>query len=225
MEAGTKVVGYVRVSTAEQSNNGHGLDAQETAIRREVERRGWVLVGIERDAGMTGKTIDRPGLASALDAVKTKRAAGLIVAKLDRLSRSVVDFGSILEAFDRMGATLIALDLGVDTSTPGGRLVANVFASVAQWEAETISLRTKEGLAAARAKGQPISGPSVADNPELRDRIAGMRADGLTMRAIAAKLNADGVPTLRGAKGWSVSSVQTALGYKRPKKRRTTLTI
>ncbi|MBO9531747.1 MAG: recombinase family protein [Solirubrobacteraceae bacterium] len=225
MEAGTKVIGYTRVSTAERVAGSHGLDAQEAAIRAEAERRGWLLVGIECDAGATGKDTDRPGLAAALEAVKGKRAEGLIVAKLDRLSRSVVDFGSILEAFDRMGATLVALDLGVDTSTPGGRLVANVFASVAQWEAETISLRTKEGLDAARAKGLPISRPSVADVPGLRERITGMRAAGRTMQSIADELNADGVPTLRGAPKWTTNSVNTALGYKRPAKRRKALAL
>lgn len=224
MEAGTKVLGYARVSTAEQAVGGYGMDAQEAAIRAEVERRGWVLVGIVREEG-SGKDTDRPGLLDALRQVRDGSASGLIVAKLDRLSRSVIDFGSILERMNEWGATLVALDLQVDTSTPTGKLIANVLASVAEWERETIGQRTRDGLAAARAKGQPISGPSVADNPELRDRIARMRAEGMTLRAIAAALNDAGVPTLRGASAWSVSSVQTALGYKRPKKRRAALLL
>ncbi len=118
MEAGTKVIGYVRVSTAEQAVGGHGMDAQEVAIRAEVDRRGWVLVRIVRDEGASGKDTDRPGLLDALRQVRDGAASGLVVAKLDRLSRSVVDFGTILDHFIDWGATLVALDLGVDTSTP-----------------------------------------------------------------------------------------------------------
>jgi DNA invertase Pin-like site-specific DNA recombinase len=220
MNPGAQVLGYVRVSLAETARNGHGLDAQEAAIRDECERRGWALVDVIRDEGRSGKDMDRPGLAAALAAIAEGKAAGLIVSKLDRLSRSVVDFGTLLEWFERAGATLVALDLGVDTSTPGGRLIANVFASVAEWERETIALRTREGLAAARAKGQPISRPAVADDPKLQARIARMRARGLTLQRIADKLNAEGVPTLRGAAAWTTASVQTATGYKRPKPRR-----
>ena len=145
-----------------------------------------------------------------------REAAGLIVSRLDRLSRSVVDFGCLLEWMDEAGATLVALDLGVDTSSPGGRLVANVFASVAEWERATIAARTKAGLAAVRAQGKPISRASVTDRPELRERIAAMRAAGITLQGIADELNAERVPTLRGGSHWRPSSVRTAAGWQRP---------
>lgn len=223
MEAGTKVIGYVRVSTAEQAAGGHGLDAQESAIRHEVERRGWVLVRIARDEGASGKDTDRPGLLEALRDVRDGAASGLVVGKLDRLSRSVVDFGTILDHFNEWGATLVALDLGVDTSTPTGRLVANVLASVAEWERETIGQRTKDGLAVAKAKGRQVGGPSVPS--DVRERIATMRADGLTLRAIADSLNDAGVPTARGGTTWRASTVNSALGYKTPTKRRKALAL
>lgn len=95
---------------------------------------------------------------------------GLIAAKPDRLSRSVVDFGVLARRFEAAGATLVALDLGIETSTPGGRLVANVCASVAEGERDLIAARTREGLAAARAQGRPIR-PSVADDKTARQRI------------------------------------------------------
>src|SRR5436190_1193388 len=171
MNEGTKVFGYARCSTSEQAANGHGLDAQEAAIRAECERRGWTLLEVIRDEGQSGKSLARPGMREALDRIARGEASGLIASKLDRLSRSVVDFGLLLEWFVEAGATLIALDLGIDTSTPGGRLVANVFASVAEWERDTAAARTRDGLAAARAKGMPISRPAIADHPKLRNRI------------------------------------------------------
>jgi DNA invertase Pin-like site-specific DNA recombinase len=226
MNAGTTVFGYVRVSTAEQAASGYGLSAQEAAIRAECERRGWVLLEIVRDEGESAKTLNRPGLRSVLERIAAREAAGLVVSKLDRLSRSVVDFGTLLEWFtNEAEATLVALDLGIDTSSPGGRLVANVFASVAEWERDTIAARTRDGLAAVRASGRPISRPSISDRPELRERIQTMRASGMTLQAIADALNEDGVPTLRGAAQWRPSAVQSAAGYRRRSPRRSPMDL
>src|SRR4051812_22088585 len=216
----TAYLGYVRCSTGEQAAHGYGLAAQEAAIRADAERRGWTLAGVTRDEGATGASLDRPGLRDTLERIARGEASGLIVSRLDRLSRSVVDFGCLLEWFEDAGATLVALDLGVDTSTPGGRLVANVFASVAEWERATIAARTKAGLAAVRAEGKPISRPSLADRPELRERIASLRAGGMTLQAIADTLNTERVPTLRGGSHWRPSSVRTAAGWERRKPRR-----
>lgn len=223
--ATTQAIGYVRVSTAEQANSGLGLAAQRKAIRAECAHRGWDLIDVVADEGETGKTLARHGLTAALERIATGEASVLVAAKLDRLSRSVVDFGMLLEWFLAADAAVVAIDLGVDTSTPGGRLVANVFASVAEWEADTIAARTKDGLAALRSKGRPISRPAVADDPKLRDRIAKLRSRGWTYQAIADALNADGVPTPRGGVEWRVSSVQAAAGYVRPRAKRRPATL
>ena len=90
--------------------------------------------------------------------------------------------------------------------------------SVSGWERERLGERTREGLAAARAKGSSISRPSVQDVPMLKERVAEMRAEGMTLQAIADWLNDAGVPTLRGGQKWRPSSVQAAAGYKRPKR-------
>src|SRR4051794_20734736 len=128
-----RVVGYARVSTDEQAANGAGLAAQRHAITAEAARRGWDLVAIHED-GASGRSLDgRPGLAAALSAVATGDAEALVVAKLDRLSRSLIDFAGLLERARRDRWAVIALDLGVDTTTPAGELVANVMAAVAQW--------------------------------------------------------------------------------------------
>lgn len=216
-----RILGYVRVSTAEQEESGLGLEAQEAQLRGECERRGWKLVELIADPGHSGKTLDRPGVQRALTMLAQHRADGLVIAKLDRLTRSVLEFCLLVEWFDEVGATLVALDLAIDTSTPAGRLMANVLAAFAEWERDMIAARTRAGLAALRARGKPIGRPSVADQPELERWIRQMREEeGKTLQEIADTLNAEGVPTLRGAPEWRPSSVQSAAGYRRPRPRR-----
>ena len=207
-------------ASAEQAISGLGLAAQETTIRSECARRVWQLVEVVLDAGESGKNLDRPGLRRALELVADRKATVLVAAKLDRISRSVLDFAALLEWFGAADASLVALDVGVDTSTPGGRLVANVFASVAEWERDTISGRTRDALQAARAQGRQVSRPAVGDRRDVADRIWLLRDQGCTLQAIADLLNEEDVPTARGAAEWRVSSVQSAAGYRRPRARR-----
>src|SRR5207249_2688973 len=129
------VVGYARVSTEEQAESGAGLAAQRTIITLACERRGWRLGEIYEDACASGKSLARrPALEAALGAVESETATALVVAKLDRLSRSLLDFAGLMERRRRRGWSLVALDLGVDTTTPNGQLIANVMASFAQFE-------------------------------------------------------------------------------------------
>ena len=214
------MIGYIRVSTAEQVIVGGGLAAQEQAVRAGCEQRGWELIELAVDEGASAGTLDRPGLTVALERIAAREADGLVVAKLDRLSRSVADFAALLEWFQDAKATLVALDLSIDTSTAAGRLVANVFASVAQWEREVIGERTKVSLQALRLQGRPISAPCVADDAALASRILSLRGLGWTYRRIAELLNSEGVPTVRGGLEWRVSSVQAAAGYRRPPRKR-----
>jgi DNA invertase Pin-like site-specific DNA recombinase len=212
-----RMIGYCRVSTEEQADSRLGLEGQEAEIRRACEYHGWRLSSIVRDEGLTGKNIDRPGLHLALSKLTQGIADGLIVVWLDRLSRSVVDFGLLLEWFRDVEATFVALDLNIDTSTSTGELVANVQIAVAQWETRRISERTRAALAVLRAGGKPIGRPSVIDKPELAEWIRARRdEDDWTLRQIAAELNRQGVPTLRGAAQWTHSALQSVLGYKRP---------
>lgn len=222
---GTRIIGYTRVSTEEQAASGYGLRSQENQIRATVERREWALVDVFSDEGKSGRTLDRPGLNQALQLIADDKADGLVVAKLDRVSRSVVDFGLLLDWFTEAGAIFLALDLNVDTSSPGGRLVANVFASVAEWERDTIAQRTKDGLAVVRAEGRPIGPGAVSDQPELAMHIQSMRDEGISLRGICDRLNAEGVPTPRGGSTWRPSSLQTILGYRRRRKPRTAASL
>src|SRR4051812_37312102 len=190
-----RVIGYCRVSTDEQAMSGLGLADQEKRIREMAKPHGWQIAQVIRDEGLSAGTLERAGLFRALGLLAAGRADGLVVAKLDRLTRSTVDFGVLLEWFKDAGKILVLLDLGVDTSTAGGELVANVIASVAQWERGVISERTRAALAQLRLQGKPTGRPAVVDDQALVARIQEMREAEMTLRQIADTLNAEQVPT------------------------------
>ena len=128
-----KVIGYARLSKGEGGDLG--LEAQRRAILAEVERRGWQLVGQVRVEIKSGaKAANRPVLQEVLAALRRREADAVVVAKLDRLSRSVVDAGKLLDEARPHGFNIIALDFGLDLSTPQGELVANMLMAVAQWD-------------------------------------------------------------------------------------------
>lgn len=204
------VIGYLRVSTEEQAASGAGLEAQRAAILAEAERRGWRLVEVVEDAGYSGRSLRRPGIAAALDALRSRRADTLVVAKLDRLSRSMLDFAALMDRSTREGWALVALDLGVDTTTPAGEAMANVMATFAQFERRLISQRTREALAAKRAQGVRLGRRSALPGVTVA-RIRAERAAGATLKAIADGLNADGVATGQGGRRWYPSSVRAVL--------------
>jgi hypothetical protein len=187
MGVGDRVIGYIRVSTTEQGTNGAGLDAQRAAIEAECDRRTWQLIRIEEDV-LSGRTLRRPGLQRVLEACRSAEADGVVVAKLDRLSRSLVDFAGLLAEPQADGWNLVALDLGVDLSTPSGEFLANILAS------------------AAHGSGRP---PTV--RPQLARRIRSLRTRGHTLQAISDRLNGEGVPTPRGGAIWRPSSLRAVL--------------
>ena len=213
---GVRAIGYVSVSDKESFNDSQ-FKGQMDDVDSLCERRGWSLVELVRDKEVpSGKALDRPGLAYALERMEAGEASCLVVSKLRRLSHSVADIGRILEIIGRSGGRLVALDLGIDTATPEGRKAANVLLTVSGWERQRIAERTRQGLEAARAKGGAVGRPSVHDVPALKKWIVDLRASGLTLQAIADRLNAEGVPTLRGGQKWRPSAVQAAAGYRRP---------
>ncbi len=202
------VIGYVRVSTAEQADSGLGLAAQRATIEAEAARKGWTVAAIYEDAGVSGKSLSgRPALADALDALDRGEASALIVAKLDRLSRSVHDAAGLLDRASRKGWGLIAADLGVDTTTPSGEAMANVMATFAQLERRLIGERTKAALAAKRAQGTKLGRPATLPATVV-GRILAEHAAGSGWSAIARGLNADGIPTAQGGKAWYPATVR-----------------
>jgi DNA invertase Pin-like site-specific DNA recombinase len=206
-----KAVGYLRVSTAEQADSGAGLAAQRAAVQAEAQRRGWVLLEVYVDAAVSGKAIaGREALAQALDAVKAGDADVLIVSKLDRLSRSLLDFAEIMRRAQAEGWNLVALDLGIDLSTPAGEFLASVMASAAQWERRIIGQRTREALAAKKAAGVVLGRPRTLSD-EVVARMVAERQSGRTLTAIADGLNQDQVATAQGGLRWYAGTVRKVL--------------
>lgn len=207
-----RVVGYIRCSTQEQSDSGAGLQAQRAAIEAEAARRGWELVRVFEDAGASGKSLrGRPGLLEALETVERGEAGALVVSKLDRLSRSLLDFASLMERARKRGWSLVALDLGVDTSTPSGEMMASVLATFAQFERRLIGQRTRDALAVKRAQGVRLGRPREM-SPEAVARIHALHRRGYRVAEIARKLNEEGVPTPRNGR-WHPPGVSRVLTW------------
>jgi DNA invertase Pin-like site-specific DNA recombinase len=209
---GRSVIGYVTVSAHSGSSEA---ERRSAAIEATCKRSNWNLLEIVGDRE-NGRVLERPGLGYALERIADGHACGLVVSDLQRLSRSIVDLGALMAWFRDANATLIALDLGIDTSTVEGDHVATTLIALSARAHERIADRTRTRLAERRANGGSNGRPAVRDRPELMGRIAAMRARGLTLQAIADQLNAQNVPTLRGGKKWRPSSIQAALGYRRP---------
>lgn len=199
------VVAYLRVSTDEQVQSGLGLEAQRAAVEDEAVRRGWSVVW-EVDEGVSGKLRNRPALDRALGQLKAGEAQALVVAKMDRLGRSVIQASDVLETARRQKWDLIVLDLGMDLATPHGKAMAQMLAVFAELEREMISARTKAALGAARARGTRLGRPRQID-PALLARIVVMRSTGSSHRTIAAALTAEGVPTPTGRERWNPGSI------------------
>ena len=205
-----QVLGYVRVSGSEQALSGAGLEAQRQAIAAECERRGWRLVEVVEDAGWSARDLRRPGIKAALDALEAGEAQALVVAKLDRLSRSLLDFAGVMAKAQRQGWGVIALDVQVDTSTASGEAMANMLATFAQFERRLIGQRTKEALEIKKASGVRLGRPPLVPRSVVR-RIQRQRARGETFRAIADSLNRDKVPTAQGGMRWYAATVRHVL--------------
>jgi DNA invertase Pin-like site-specific DNA recombinase len=200
-----RAIGYVRTSTEEQET---GLEVQRQAIEAECERRGWTLQQLAEDAGFSGGNLERPSIQALLRQMRPGDV--LIVARLDRLSRSIKDHIALLERAKREGWAVIALDLGVDMTTPAGRMVANVMAVMAEYERELIGQRIRDALAVKKAAGVKLGRPSGVP-AQLRQQITEKREAGTSLQQIANELNAEGVPTSMGGKRWWPSSVRAVL--------------
>lgn len=196
---------YSRVSTEEQAESRNGLEAQRAAIDEEADRRGWTVEHYA-DEGVSGKVIG-PELQKVLQLLSTGQGDGLIVAKLDRLSRSIINAAHIIEQANRQGWAIVLLDLGVDLTTAAGRMVAHNMMGFAQYERELISERTKAGLAAKKARNEPIGRPRLA-KPGVVRRIVMDRNAGLSFAKIANALEAEGILSPAGRPNWQSSTVR-----------------
>lgn len=209
-----RVVAYTRVSTREQAEDGHGLDAQRTQIAAQAVARGWTVVEWKEDAGISGASMkNRAGLADAIALVEAGEADAIMATKIDRLSRSAADFAQLICRAKKRDWVLVVLDIGLDLTTPTGKLVAQIMCAVAEFERDMASERTRDGLAAARSKGIELGRPRDVQR-DVVARIRVMRDEGETLTAIAETLTAEGVPTARGGSRWWPATVRSVLGRK-----------
>jgi site-specific DNA recombinase len=219
-----KTVGYVRVSTDRQAEHGVSLEAQEAKIRAMAVVHGTELAEVIVDGGESAKSLNRPGIARLLAMVDADGINVVIVAKLDRLTRSVKDLCELLERFERRGVSLVSVAESLDTGSAAGRLVLNIMTAVSQWEREAIGERTRDALRHKRSQGQRVGnipfgsrlggdGRRLEPNPAEQDALAEIRAlrrQGETMRGIAASLNHRAFRTRRGTP-WRLESVARVL--------------
>lgn len=197
--------GYTRVSTEEQAEKRNGLEAQAAAIDTEAERRGWALEHFT-DEGKSGKYINE-GLREALDLLASGQADGLVVAKMDRLARSISNAVNIIAMAKEQKWSLVVLDLGIDLTTPAGRAMAHMMATFAEFERELIATRIKEGMAAKKRRGEAVGRPRLA-KPSVARRIVLDHNAGLSYARIARSLETEGILSPAGLPNWQPSTVR-----------------
>ncbi len=198
---------YIRVSTEEQRQSGLGLEAQTAATADECERRRWTYE-VFADMGASGKHVN-PELRRALDLLDAGQFDALMVAKLDRLARSVRHASSIIDAAISGDWALVVLDNALDLTTPGGRAMANMLATFAELERDLISARTRDALAARKARGEH-NGRRTAIPAGVLRRIVLSRNAGASFGRIARELTTEGVLSPTGLPDWQESTVRRA---------------
>lgn len=177
-----RVAIYARVSTRTGSQNP---EMQLRELREYCQRRGWAIASEYVDSGVCGAKEQRPELDRLLAECRKRRIDAVVVYRYDRFARSLRQLVNALEEFRALGIEFISLHEGVDTSTPNGRLVFGIFASIAEFERELIRERVRSGLTAARARGKRIGRPrKIVDAAQVEQ----LRANGDSWRAIAARM-------------------------------------
>jgi site-specific DNA recombinase len=219
-----KAVGYVRVSTDKQAERGISLEAQAEKIRAMAVVHNTELFDIILDGGESAKSLERPGMERLLTLVDGKKVQAVIVAKLDRLTRSVKDLCTLMERFERRSVALISVAESLDTSSAAGRLVLNIMTAVSQWEREAIGERTRDAMDHKRTNGERVGNirfgyrlsvdgrhiePDLTEQVVLRE-IRQLRQSGHSMRRIATALNQRSLRTRRGS-AWRLEHVARIL--------------
>jgi DNA invertase Pin-like site-specific DNA recombinase len=218
-----RAIGYIRVSTDKQADRGVSLEAQSEKVRAMAVVQGAELAEVIVDAGESAKSLDRPGMARLLALVESKAVDVVIIAKLDRLTRSVKDLAELLERFTRRGVSLVSVAESLDTGTAAGRLVLNIMTAVSQWEREAIGERTRDAMSHKKANGERVGtipfGFRMGEDGLLAEdaaeqgvlaRMRELKASGRTLREIADELNRQGYTTRRGT-AWRFQYVAAAL--------------
>ncbi|MGD0276636.1 MAG: recombinase family protein [Syntrophales bacterium] len=214
-----KAVCYARVSTEEQTQLGVSLSNQEQKIRAYCLAKDWEIYAVIRDEGYSGKDLNRPGIQEIIRGCRKKEFDVVVTLKLDRLTRSVKDLGYLVEdVFNKHGVAFSSLQDNFDTSTANGRMVMNILATLAQWERDIISERTRDAmkfmknslrLVGAIPFGFDLVGRELTPNPgEMRtvQKLIVSKGGGASYQKIAGKLNDAGIPSKNGGK-WHPKTV------------------
>ncbi len=197
----TRVVAYVRVSTEQQASEGASLEAQKRQLELYAELHGLKIVAYEIDAGLSASSLERPGLQSALACLESGSAEGLLVIKLDRLTRSVRDMAELVDRYFKTHR-LMSVNESIDTGSASGRLVLNILVTVSQWEREAAAERTAAVMSHLKATGKftggyPPFGFSVDEDGGLveclmeqsvLDEIRMLRGNKASIRYIASRV-------------------------------------
>lgn len=215
---------YTRVSTQEQASEGYSIEEQERMCKASIESKGWTYVKTYSDPGISGRTMDRPGLQNMLEDIRTGLVDAVVIYKLDRLSRKQRDTMTIIEdVLLKNDIALVSLNETLDTTTPWGRAMIGILSSFNQMESENIQARTSMGRSAkvkagGYAGGKPPIGYSVVDGElvvneseaEIVRTVFELRENGGTLIGIADELNRRGYRTKKGGK-FHHSAIQTIL--------------
>ena len=207
-----KAIGYVRVSTDRQAEEGISIEMQIHKIEQYCELYNYQLVEIISDAGYSAKSTNRPGLKNLLQIINSDQADALIVYKLDRLTRCLADWSDLISKYfnEKSNKTLLSVCDQIDTSTASGRLCLNMMMTVYQWEREAIAERTKSALAHKRKKGEPLGTARFGSNLTSKalepnsdeliviKLISDLRTGGKTQQQIADHLNQNNIRSKRG---------------------------
>lgn len=217
-----KAILYIRVSSLEQAQGGISLQAQEAKLRAYSDLYDLEVVKVVSDAGVSAKSLKRPGLQEALALLESGEAAALVVVKLDRLTRSIADWTCLIETYFAKRFALLSVNDQIDTRSASGRMVLNVLISIGQWEREAAGERTSAALQHLKSKGihigsvpfgyQRLEGKlvKVDELADTLDLIHTMRQSGATLQRIADELNQRAIPTARGGR-WHPATVKNVL--------------
>src|SRR5262245_13699004 len=219
----TDAISYIRVSSEDQADSGLGLAAQRQRIAAHCAMKGLNLAEVFEDPGISaGKPLaSRPGGSKLLAAAKKSKAV-VVVAKLDRLFRSVADAANVIDDFDKKGIQLVSIGEGFDMTSPYGRAMAQMASVFAELERAMIRERTRSAMSVKRSRGERISGHApfgwdfgaggrLVENTAEQKVIARMRrlrAEGLSYRGIGAQLDDEGIRPKRG-KRWIHTTVKS----------------
>lgn len=225
MQRGTtmKVISYVRVSTEDQASTGISLVAQRHKIEQYCQLYDHTIIDFVEDAGLSAKSLNRPGIQKILEMVRKKQVAGVVIAKLDRLTRSVRDLADLVELFNKNGVALISVGENLDSNTASGRMVLNMLGTISQWEREVIGERTSAALQYKKMAGKvfgkdPLYGfqkaegrlvPTEEEQKVIRE-ILRLKEKGRGFSGIAATLNRNKYYT-RSGKRWFPQQVKRVL--------------